>query len=601
MPKKYNHLDFQYNGRRQWIKVVFMASSSRVALGTSLSLIAVGLQLLNPWPLKILIDSVFGKVFAPGPLHGLTGTYTLLVIVAVSYVSLYMLSGLLEIIDAYLTARFSNNLSIQLQTSFFYHIINLPQETRRKIDSGDYVYRLNEQADNLPVLIFSTFVSVIASLFTIGAALVILAILDWQMAIVGLLVVPLLFFSIRYFAPRIEAGADEIAVVSSDVYNQSSESIDNVSLIQAFNRQAFQTQKFTDLLRLRARKSLKLTVLNEKFDYTNNIFTASGVAIVLMLGGYKVFHGTLTVGELLIFVTYTSYLYDPIENILSSIGQYKGLLAGIKRVYSVLSEKADLPDSAVGLDISGTVTGSIEFKDVCFSYGQKTVLDHVSFQISPGQKVAFVGASGSGKSTVLSLLPRFSRVNSGFIYLDGNEIGQINLASLRNQFGVVSQEAELFSGSVQDNIGFAIPDEQLALPDIMIAAEAANANGFIKKLPQGFDTEVGEGGSSLSGGQKQRISIARAFVKNPPILLLDEPTSALDRASSTKIIAAIKKLMVGKTVLMATHEISLLKEMDAVYVVDQGSVSKIDDPEKLADYIDSLSKVDERVPDLKLL
>lgn len=346
MTKNKTYIDPQASNQQRWIRSNFKAALPKVALGTFLSLLAAGLQLLNPWPLKILIDSVFGQVPAPGILHSLSGTYSLLVVVAVGYVSLYLLSGLLEIIDSYLTARFTNALSISLQTAFFYHIINLPLETRRKIDSGDYVYRLNEQADSLPVLIFGTSVSVISSVFTIVAALIILAVLDWQMALVGIAIVPLLYLSIRYFAPRIEAGSDDIAVETSDIYTQSSESIENTNLIQAFNRQTFQTRKFSDLLRSRAKKSLKLTVLNEKFDYTNNIFTASGVAIVLLLGGYKVFHGGLTLGELLIFITYTSYLYDPIENILSSIGQYKGLMAGIKRVYAVLSEKADLPDRA---------------------------------------------------------------------------------------------------------------------------------------------------------------------------------------------------------------------------------------------------------------
>lgn len=219
----------------------------------------------------------------------------------------------------------------------------------------------------------------------------------------------------------------------------------------------------------------------------------------------------------------------------------------------------------------------------------------------PGQKVAFVGSSGSGKSTILNLLPRFIKADSGFIYLDGQEIGQINLTNLRDQFGLVSQDAELFSGTIHENIGFAIPDDDLDLPEIMIAAEAANASDFIKNLPEGLETQVGESGSNLSGGQKQRISIARAFVKNSPILLLDEPTSALDRNSSTKIIAAIKKLMAGKTVLMATHEISLLKEMDAIYIVEQGTVTKINDQVKLTDYIESLSKLNEEPQGFKLI
>jgi len=572
------------------MKEHFRAAWPKLTVGVVFSLVSVGLQLLNPWPLKILVDSVFGDVPAPGFLHDLTGTFSLLVIVATAYVALYLVSGLLEIADTYLTTLFTNQLSIALQTAFFYHILNLPESTRRKVDSGDYVYRLNEQADNLPVLIFSTAVSVIASICTILAAIIILAILNWQMAVVGMLVVPLLYISIKYFSGRIESVSDEIAQDTSSIYSQSSESIQNATLIQAFNRQGFQVRKFSDLLQSRAHKSVKLNLLNGKFDYVSNIFTASGVAIVLLLGGYKVFHQELTVGELLIFITYMSYLYDPIENILSSLAQYKVLNAGIKRVRDVLDEPVDLPDSTKGGRFAGKAQGHIVFKDVSFNRGDKTILEHVNFEIQPGQKVAFVGPSGSGKSTILSLLPRFNQISSGFIYLDSQEIKQLNLENLREQFGIVSQEAELLSGSIHENIGFAIPDEKLDLPDIIVAAEAANAYDFIKKLPEGLETTVGEAGSSLSGGQKQRIAIARAFVRNAPILLLDEPTSALDRTSSAKIIAAIRKLMVGKTVLMATHEISLLKAMDEVYIVDHGSVAKVSDPAQLEAYISSLVK-----------
>jgi ABC-type multidrug transport system fused ATPase/permease subunit len=264
-------------------------------------------------------------------------------------------------------------------------------------------------------------------------------------------------------------------------------------------------------------------------------------------------------------------------------------MSGVKRVYAVLNESADSLDPKSRIKITN-VQGSIKFKGISFNRGDKTILENVNLDILPGQKVAFVGASGSGKSTILSLLPRFNRANNGSIFIDGQDTKDINLVSLRQQLGYVSQEPELFSGTIHEDIGFAIPDQEIDLPDIIIAAEAANAYDFIKKLPHGLETSIGESGDNLSGGQKQRISIARAFVKNAPILILDEPTSALDRTSSAKIIAAILRLMEGKTVLMATHEISLLKVMDVVYVVEAGAVIKIPDQAQLESYIASLTK-----------
>lgn len=576
----------------QWLLSYFRLVWPRLLVLIVLSLVSVGLSLLNPWPLKILIDSVFGTVPAPGILEGLTGRPTLLIIIAAAFVGMFLVSGLLDILDSYLSLRFSGRMSNDLQSSFFRHILNLPIDVKRKREAGDYVYRLNEEADNIPALIFDTTVSVVSSSMMIIVALIILFTLNWQLALVGLLVVPLLVWSIRHFTPRIGQMSEEIADATAEIYTFSSESIEDTTTIQAFNRQNHQVRVFRERLQNRLSTSLNLTLLSGRFEYSNNVFTSIGTAVVLLAGGFQVFQGHVTIGELLIFTTYMGFFYEPLQTILTSVSDYKSLMAGVKRVFAVLRDPADDPDAPAAQVLVQRVAGRVEFKGVSFGRGERMILQDVTFEIRPGQKVAFVGPSGSGKSTLLSLVPLFNRPNSGVISIDGKLTKDVSLHSLRDQIGFVSQEPSLFSGSIHENIGFAIPDEKLDLPEIIAAAQAANAYEFIKDLPDGFDTDVGEAGDNLSGGQKQRIAIARAFVKNPPILILDEPTSALDHESGTKLLGAIRRLMSGKTVLMSTHETSLLKDMDVIYIVEDGKVINIAERGGLDAYLRSLNAKD---------
>ncbi len=575
--------------RATWIGSTFRTSAWRLGVLVLLSFVSIGLTLLNPWPLKLLVDSVFGDIVAPGPLEAMSGSYVLLVVVALSYVVIYLVSGLLDIVDSYLTTRFSNHLSNELQKYFYNHVLNMSANVKRRLDSGDYLYRLNEEVDNLPALIFSTTPSVVSSAVMIVAALAILVLMDWQLALVGVVIVPLMYGSIRYFTPKIGEKSDEIASLTSDIYNTSNESIDNSVTVQAFNRQTYQVQAFGRLIAQRMKSILKLDVLSNKFEYANNIATSLGVAIVILFGGYKVFEGSISVGELLVFVTYMSYFYDPLQTILTSVSDYKTLMTGIRRVFEVLDEPSidSLGSTGHTLKVS---RGAIQFRKVSFQHGRHVVLDNVNLDIVAGQKIAFVGPSGSGKSTLLNLLPRFTVQNVGLIYIDGQETSGVSLNSLRDNIGYVAQMPALFSGSIRSNIGFGIPEEKLDLPDIVMAAQAANAYDFIDSFNDKFETIVGEGGENLSGGQQQRIAIARAYVKNPPILVLDEPTSALDYASSTKLIEAIQRLMSGKTVLMSTHETALLKGMDKVYVVENGKVTDVAQYGGIDEYIDQLKR-----------
>ncbi len=564
---------------RGWLHKNFRKSWFGFSLLVFLSFLSAGLQLLNPWPLKILIDSVFGDIPPPWPLsiNFVAHTVQLLAALAVIYFLSFFLEGLLSLIYLYLSSRFSFKHGLEIKTDFFSKILKMPSRSNRKLGSGDYVYRLNEETNDVPEMIYNNYTSILEGIITIVAALVILILLNWQLAIIGLLVVPLLYFSIKFFTPRIETTSTSVESSSSEIYDYSSEAIDNIEVVQAFNREAVQTDNYQAKVKERMRLSLKLSIFAGSFEFANNLFTGAAISAVLLIGGYSVFNGNITTGELIIFISYMNYFFNPLQEVVSNVGSYRTLRAGARRVFSVINASSDTiqspPDGGILLN---QVNGHIIFNNTTLRYKNQTVLGGVNFEVKPGQKVAFIGPSGSGKSTVLSLLPRFIQPDSGFIYLDGHEIRTINLQNLRDQVAFVGQEPGLFSGTIHENIAFAKPTLH-DMNDVVNAARAANAFEFIDKLPDKFESKVGDMGDSLSGGQKQRIAIARAFLKNAPILILDEPTSAQDPNSETKILSAITQLMQGKTVLIATHQMSLLRQMDAIYIVQDGQIMNMDD------------------------
>lgn len=573
VPRVFNH----------WLVQHYKHSIVQLIALVSVSLLSVGVLLMTPWPLKVLVDSVFGHTPAPGILSDLSSSQ-LLTLVGAAYVLIFMASGIVGILDQYLTTKFSLRLGLKLKNNFFNHVLSLNRLTRRKVQSGDYVYRLNQEVDYLPTLMLSTTTSIITNIITIIAAAIVLYILNAQLALYSLLIVPLLYISIRVFTPRIGMLSSDIEIASSKIYNHSSESIDKVEIVQAFNREKTQTTLLNDLVTRQNELELKLNVLESGFDFSNNLFTSIGVGIVVVLGGHLALNGVLTLGELLIFITYMSYFYDPLEGVVSGIGTFKSLTAGLVRVHSILTLPKSTKHFGRRSNLPEKIKGHIQFENISFAYDNTNVLNSINLEIKPGEKVALVGQSGSGKTTVLSLLMGYIEADSGSIKIDGHDSNAINIHSLRQNIAVVTQESALFSGTVSDNITFGKPELNNDAK-ILEAADSANATEFIARIAEHFDTDIGESGDNLSGGQKQRIAIARAFFKDSPILVLDEPTSSQDTESGQKILNAVKELMQHKTVLMISHELSLLREMDSVYVVQDGTIKNVNEYGGLENYI----------------
>ena len=560
---------------RKWLMSYFKRSWWRIAVLVFLSLFSIVALLLNPWPLKLLADSVFGDSAAPSILEPFTGTKELLFIIGGIYIALYFFQGFSDFLYSYVSARFGLRLTAKIKTQFFRHVLHIPLGSSERLQTSDYVYRQNVETNSVAEIILNTTVTIFRSLFSIFGAFAVLMFLDWQMTLISLAVVPFLYLSVWYFGKKLEQRSFSVEETYSDIYNHTAESIDHSAIVQSFNRQKKQValleKKFVELFK----KEMKRLVTSNEFSFVNTFLNIFAITVIVVLGGLRVFSGDLSFGDLLIFVTYAGQLYDPLQTLSYSIGSLRESNARIRRVYEVISQDRDIENIESG-KILENVKGTIEFKNVSFSFKDKKILKDVSFTVKAGEKVAFIGPSGAGKSTLLNLLSRFSEPDLGFIYLDGQELSKINLESLRNNISLVGQEPELFSLSIAENIAFSNPDEKYPMPLIMGAAKGSFATEFIDKLPEKYNSMVKNSGDNLSGGQKQRIAIARAFFKNSPVLILDEPTSAQDVASETKVLDGINKLMQGKTVLMVTHKHSLLAQVDKIFVVDVGKVIPVE-------------------------
>jgi ATP-binding cassette subfamily B protein/subfamily B ATP-binding cassette protein MsbA len=394
--------------------------------------------------------------------------------------------------------------------------------------------------------------------------------LDWQLTLVSLGIVPLVVGAIYLFAHRIRRESTSIQEHESAVLAQAQEGLSSIRMVHAFGREEFEVRQFQQQARQSLQANLRLTLTNVNSALVISTLMVVGTAVMYYIGTLHVLTGTLTLGSLLVFSAYLLMLYQPLESLTYTAWAMEGATAGAKRCFEVLDRQDDVVDSPDAVAIS-TAQGAIAFQAVSFGYASgRGVLRDVNLRIEPNQIVGLVGGTGAGKSTLLGLVPRFYDATSGSITLDGRDIRQITKKSLREQIAIVLQDTLLFSTTVRENIAYGRPDA--TEDEIIEAARRAQADEFIRQMPQGYDSLVGERGGHLSVGQRQRIGIARAFLKNAPILLLDEPTSALDPATESAIMDTIKELMRGRTTLIATHRLATIHNLDQIIVVEHGRI-----------------------------
>jgi ABC-type multidrug transport system fused ATPase/permease subunit len=398
----------------------------------------------------------------------------------------------------------------------------------------------------------------------------IVLLLDWQIALLAMGVVPFLYYSVSYYMKRVQPQLQEVRGMEAESLSLVHETISMLRVVVAFGREDYEHRRFRDHGVNTVDKRVKLTVRQTMFSLGVNTITAAGTAAVLGFGGWHVMQGVLSTGELLVVISYIAAVYKPLETISTTIASLQEISVGLDASFGLLDTPVEIKDTP-GAKPLRHCEGWVRFEGVSFAYlDRKRTLDDISFEVKPGQVVGIVGQTGAGKTTLVALLPRFYEPHRGRILIDGEDIRNLTLKSLRDQFSIVLQEPLLFSGTIAENIRYG--RLEASQDEIEEAAEAANAHDFIVRLPRKYETVLGERGAKLSGGERQRIAVARAFLRNSPILILDEPTSSIDTKTESVILDALERLMEGRTTFMIAHRLSTVRHADLLLVLQDGRI-----------------------------
>ena len=537
----------------------------QTALGLVLSLCGIALSLLKPWPFKVIVDEFLR------PNAGARGDAPRwLPLLCVALVAIQLLWGAVNWLTNYLFVKIGLQALLKLRTDIYSYLQSLSlkyHDTRRSADS---TFRVAYDSQAIQTIYNKGFTNIFASVVTLVGTFVIMLRLDWQLTLLSLAIVPLLGVTIYLFAQRIRRESTSIQEQESAVLAQAQEGLSSIRMVHAFGREEFEVGQFHRQARQSLQANLRLTLTNVNSALVISTLMVVGTAAMYYVGSMHVLAGKLTLGSLLVFSAYLLMLYQPLESLTYTTWAMEGATAGARRCFEVLDRPDDVTDAANAVAIT-RADGAISFHAVDFSYTHdREVLHDVDLAIAPNQIVALVGGTGTGKSTLLSLVPRFYDPTAGNVTLDGRDLRTITKKSLRAQIAIVLQDTLLFSTTIRENIAYGRPEA--TEEEIVAAAKRAEADDFIRELPHGYASTVGERGSHLSVGQRQRIGIARAFLKNAPILLLDEPTSALDPATEAAIMSTIKELMRGRTTIIATHRLAAVHDVDQIVVLDRGRI-----------------------------
>jgi ATP-binding cassette, subfamily B, bacterial len=542
-----------------------------------LNLLSIPLGLLAPVPLAIAIDSVLGSKPLPGFIDAIAPESiershgALLAFSVGLFIGVTLLLQLQDVTRSLLTTYTGERMQLDLRARLFDRAQRLSFTYHDSMGTADSTYRIQSDASSVEAIAIGSITGFATSTLSIATMLYVTFRLDWQLGLVAVAISPFLFLLSHLYRTRYRGRYREVKRLESSALAVIQEVLTGLRVVKAFGQEEREHQRFIRRSQEGMSARVRLALAEQGLGALTALLTACGTAAVLYIGVRHVQSGSLTLGHLLLVMTYIAQLYAPLRTLSKKINSLQGSLASAERAFELLDQTPDVVDAPDPVPLE-RAAGDIELRDVWFGYGNEPVLKGVSVSIPRGTRVGIAGKTGAGKSTLASLLPRFYEPSSGRILLDGVDVRDYAVKDLRNQFAIVLQDTILFSASIAENIGYGRP--QASFDEIVAAAKAANAHVFIEALPEGYDSVVGERGMTLSGGERQRIGLARAFLKDAPILILDEPTSSVDVRTEATILKAIDRLMVGRTTLMIAHRLGTLDICDVRLEMVNGSLKR---------------------------
>ena len=532
-------------------------------------------DLLEPWPLKIVFDHVLGSKKMPHWLDSLVAylghdKIAILEFAALAVIGIAAVGSISTYFEKYLTTSVGQWVMHDLRRTLYHHIQRLSLTYHDHKKTGDLISTVTSDIDAIQDFISSVLLGMVVNTLTLVGMLAVMFYLNWRFTLIALSVAPVLFVVVYSFTRRIKQASRAVRKKEGEVVSVVAEVLSSIRVVKAFSREDYEQERFERQSLESVETALRARSLKAKLAPIVEVLVAVGTSLVLWYGVHLVLRGEMTTGSLLVFIMYLGKMYKPMRELSKMTDTLSKTVVGYERIQEVLETERDVRNMR-GARSAPNFKGAISFSHVNFNYAKDDrILQDVDFKIEPGQIAAFVGPTGAGKTTIASLVARFYDPVSGQVTIDGQDIRQYKLKSLRRQISFVLQETLLFHAPVWQNIAYGRPEA--SREEIIRAAKLASADEFIVRMPEGYDTMVGERGVTLSGGQRQRIAIARAIIREAPILILDEPSSGLDAASEEVVFEALAKLMEGKTAIVIAHRLATVRRADIIFVLDRGKI-----------------------------
>jgi subfamily B ATP-binding cassette protein MsbA len=527
-------------------------------------------DVLEPWPIKVVVDNVLQSKKLPGLLGSTvsrlfgTNPYAMLNFAIAAVALIAVVGALSSYFEKYLTTSISQWVGHDLRRTLYQHIQRLSLSEHDQSRSGDLITRVTSDIEAVQDFINSALLGMLVNVMTLVGMIGVMFYLDWRFTLIALSISPVLFVVVYHFTRRIKKASRNVRQKEGELLSIVQEVLTSIRVVQAFTREDYEQKRFDSESLANVEAGLQARSIKATLTPVVEVIVAIGTCLVLGYGARLALAGRLSAGVLIVFLLYLGKMYKPMRDLSKMTDTVSKAVVGFERIKEVLDMDSAIRDMR-GAKRAPKFKGRISFDHVTFSYGEKEVLKDVSFEIKPGQVAAIVGPSGTGKTTLVSLIPRFYDPIRGKVCIDGTDVRQYKLKSLRDQISFVLQETLLFRATIWENIAYGRPDASPAA--IRRAAELADATEFIDSMPDGYDTMVGERGVTLSGGQRQRIAIARAIIRDTPILVLDEPTTGLDSAAEQSVTAALERLMKDRTSVVIAHHLNSIRHADVIFVV----------------------------------